>query len=228
MKTVFALLMLALYFVSGSANAACSPFSLEAKNFSLDWSPRDPFLFAQAAPEQAYVIATWHCDEKYRWFGQYRSGLKRDLAPSPIVELDRLRNLSASELQAWDAAHFGCDMGDATEACKPYALLEPFAIRQLNATRPPPIVWVVRQNGTNASRPVFPLNTAGTARSTTAASNQRVAVGAACGCTIKVIEEPVSNSDAANSWCEVGGNENVATTAVDVLPQGRLSWCVRK
>lgn len=201
---------------SSSASPACYPFQTSAANFEQTTQPTNVVKWLSVDGDKASFVVTYFCDQKYSWSSNWFYGYRRDLVPSWQTILTNAPKLSQAEADSlWQA---NVTTADVT--------LEAVAKRQLEATRPPDIVWRVRANGTQASRPVFPLKSDGT-RNQTAINGERVAVGAQCSCRKLAIEEPVTGAAAENVYCTVEGQQN-ASKVTARLAANRLAWCERQ
>lgn len=218
MKVALALLVL-LCLAPLRAHAitpSCYPWTLSSAGYEQTTQPTNVVKWFSIDAGKASFVVSFYCDEKYGWGQYYFYGYRKDLTPSWQSILVALPTLSKTDVDAlW--------MANVTT---PDPKLEAIAARQLDATRPPDILWRVRPNGTQTARPVYRLNANGT-RNTTAPNNVRVQVGAVCQCARKVVEEPVSGSDAVNAYCDVGGLDNVATPFPDAIDPGLVTWCAR-
>ena len=200
---------------SSSATPSCSPYSTSAANFEQTTQPSSIVKAISIDSTRASFIVSWFCDEKYRWTGWYFYGYRSELSPSWQDIVAAASKLTLSDINTLWVANVTTT--DPT--------LEALAKRQLEANRPPDIVWRVRANGTQTSRPVFPLKGDST-RSQTAINGERVAVGAQCSCRKLALEEPVSGAAQANVYCTVEGQQN-ASSVMKRLAAGRLAWCER-
>lgn len=200
---------------SSSATPTCYPNQTSAANFSLTTQPENPVVWLSIEGNRASFIVTLFCDAKYRWQAYYFYGYRSDLVPTWQTILGQVPSMSQSQMDAlWTA-----------NVTTPDQTLEVLAKRQIDATRPPEIVWRVRANGTQTSRPVFPVRSDGT-RNATAINGERVAVGAQCSCRKLVIEEPVNGAATGNSYCSVEGQQS-ASKVMARLGANRLAWCER-
>lgn len=208
---------------SSSATPTCSPYSTSAANFEQTTQPSSIVKAISIDSTRASFIVSWFCDEKYRWTGWYFYGYRNELSPNWQDIVAAASKLTLSDINTLWVANVTTT--DPT--------LEALAKRQLEANRPPDIVWRVRANGacsgpitsSGCSRPVFPLKADGT-RNQTAINGERVAVGAQCSCRKLALEEPVSGAAQANVYCTVEGQQN-ASSVMKRLAAGRLAWCER-
>lgn len=209
--------LLGSWMVSGGAHAApaCSYFSPAAVNRQVNFSPNDPVLWL--AGDKSYFTATWFCDRKYFWQQNFMFGYRNELVPDFQSVVPTLAKMDLATFQAYVAAHI--DPASDLE-------LLPLAQAQIEATKPPNIVWVVKDNPqsttTPKTRPTFPLKSDGT-RDIKSAPD-RIAVGSPCSCQTAVVEEPISGTDSVNAYCLVTGTD---PTTQKPIPPSRLSLCVR-
>lgn len=200
---------------SPSATPTCSPYSTSAANFEQTTQPSSFVKAITIDGARASFIVSWFCDETYRWTGWYFYGYRSELSPSWQEILATASKLTLTDINTLWVAN----------VTTPDPALEALAKRQLEATRPPDIVWRVRLNGTQTSRPVFPLKADGT-RGLTAINSERVATKAQCSCRKLVIEEAVDGATTKNSYCTVEGQQN-ALSVMKRLAANRLAWCER-
>lgn len=198
-----------------AATPACYPNQTSAANFEQTIAPTSLVKWLSIDADKASFVVTFWCDQTYAWGAYYFYGYRRDLVPSWQAIL-----ASSSTMPKADA-----DTLWTANASIPDPTLEVIARRQLEATRPPAIVWRVRANGTQTSRPVFRPNADGT-RNQTAVSGERVRVEGQCSCAKLAIEEPVAGASVPNVYCSVENRQN-AQTPTKRLPAARLAWCER-
>lgn len=198
-----------------SATPACYPFQTSAANFEQTTQPTNIVKWLSIDGDKASFVVTYFCDQKYGWSSNWFYGYRRDLVPNWQTILTNAPSLSQTAADSlWTA-----------NVTTPDPTLEAIAKRQLEANRPPDIVWHVRANGTQTSRPVFPVKSDGT-RGTSPINGERVAIGAQCSCRKLVIEEPINGAATANSYCTVEGQQN-ASRVTTRLGANRLAWCER-
>jgi len=202
--------------LSSSATPTCYPNQTSAANFEQTTQPANVVKWLSIDASKASFIVTYYCDQAYSWGGYYFYGYRRDLLPSWQSILASSSTLSKTDADSLWAGNVTTVDPD----------LEVIAKRQLEATRPPAIVWRVRANGTQTSRPVFPLRSNGT-RNTTAINGERVAVGAQCSCAKLAIPEAVDGAAQQNIYCTVEGRQNAAKVTTR-LAANRLAWCERQ
>jgi hypothetical protein len=201
---------------SPSATPTCYPVQPSAANFEQTTQPTNVMKWLSIDADKASFIVTFYCDQTYGWGGYYFYGYRKDLVPSWQAILASASTMPKSDADTlWTANVTTVDPD-----------LEVIAKRQLSATRPPDIVWRVRLNGTQTSRPVFPLKADGT-RGTTAINGERVATKAQCSCRKLVIEEAVNGAAQPNAYCTVEGQQN-ASKVTARLGANRLAWCERQ
>jgi hypothetical protein len=198
------------------ASPSCNPFKTSAANLEQTSQPQNLMRALAIEGANASFVVSWYCDEKYGWTGWYFYGYRNELSLNWQEILAAASKLTLSDINTLWVAN----------VTTPDAALEAVARRQLAATRPPDIVWRVRPNGTQTSRPVFPLASPGI-RSTTAINGERVAVGAQCSCRKLVVEEAVTGAAQPNSYCTVEGQQN-ASSVMKRLAANRLAWCERQ
>jgi hypothetical protein len=200
---------------SFSATPACSPYSTSAANFEQTTQPSNIAKALTIDGRSASFVVTWYCADAYRWTGWYFYGYRSELSPSWQSILATASKLTLTDINTLWVAN----------VTTPDPTLEALAKRQLEANRPPDIVWRVRANGTQPSRPVFPVRSDGT-RNQTAINGERVAVAAQCSCRKLALEEPVTGASAPNVYCTVEGQQN-AVKVTARLGTNRLAWCER-
>jgi hypothetical protein len=187
----------------------CYPGERAHTAFVIETQPQT--LFAWALAPKASFTVTWFCDEKYDWHGYGWAGWKSELTPDWLEQFNRLSTADhATRDAAWNQY---LKQPIITPADPVYGELAPIIYRQFNLTRPPPILWRVKDNPTSTTRPVYGLTATG-ARNTVAISGVTVSDSAPCDCKLKAIEE------VANTYCDVS-----AQLAV-VVPD-RVALCIR-
>ena len=216
----FAFGLLVLFFLAPlrlfAITPICYPWQITAAGFEQTTQPTNLVKWLSMDATRASFVVSWYCDEKYGWGQYYFYGYRSQLSPNWQTILGQSASLTKAQADAiWSANVTTSD-----------ARLEAIAARQLDASRPSPITWRVRPNGTQSNRPVFRLNSDGS-RNQLAVSGERVKVGEPCWCARKSVEEPISGSDAVNSYCSVEGLDNAATPTLDQLPSNHIAWCVR-
>lgn len=197
-----------------AATPSCLPTQTSAASFEQTTQPTDVVKWLSIEPDKASFVVTYWCDEKYFWAGYYFYGYRKDLVPSWQAILATSATMPKADADALWVAN----------VTTPDPTLEVIAKRQLEATRPPAIVWRVRPNGAQTSRPVYPLRTNGT-RNTTAMNGERVRVGDQCSCAHLAIPESVDGAAAPNVYCSVEGRQNAANVKTRLA--ARLAWCER-
>lgn len=197
------------------ATPPCYPIQPSAANFEQTTQPTNVVKWLSIDAAKASFVVTFYCDQTYSWGGYYFYGYRKDLVPSWQTIL-----ASASTMPKADA-----DALWTANVTIPDPTLEVLAQRQLQATRPPPIVWRVRANGTQPSRPVYPLRSNGT-RNTTAINGERIKVGDQCSCAKLAIPESVDGASAPNVYCSVEGQQN-ASSVMKRLAANHVAWCER-
>jgi hypothetical protein len=192
------------------------PGNTKASGFDQTLLPSNPIVWLGIDGQRASFVVSWFCDEQYQWHGYYFYGYRSQLVPTWQTILGSAPTLTKTAADSlWTA-----------NVTAPDPTLETIAKRQLAASWPPDIRWLVKANGTQPSRPVFRLNANGT-RNPTATNNERAKVGEVCSCALKAIEEPVSGSDSVQTYCAVDSLDNIATPYPDPLV-GRVSLCARE
>lgn len=187
-----------------------------AKNFTLTLFPATvPQVVASW--DQASMVATWWCDVKYGWRSEGRWGYARNFVPGWESLLSSLPAMPRAEKYKLYVDSMKCYMDDPRPECDYLEPLEAIAKEQYKATRPPDIVWRVRDNPTATSRPVFPVTNG--VRSTTATA-ERISDSAVCSCMQLAIEE------SGGTYCSVAGQQNLGT-AGGWIAASRVALCFR-
>lgn len=212
------LLMLALsWFIAGGAWAQSAPPSCYP--YLSGSAAQGTTLSVQPSWEQALSlppalvsgVITWWCDEKYQWKGYDLYGFANDM-PDAVAALRMYRTYSKDQADAaWRQAIKPCAEGSTDAQCVRDAPLKVIARRQLEATNPGPILWLVKPNGQNDQRPVYALKADGTRDTKTIADRVSVYTTAgptACQCLALAIEEPISGTSAANTLQRVGPHQS--------------------
>lgn len=190
----------------------CYPYEPAARNFTVSTNPAGA-AFLIAGPDASFIM-TWWCQGAYSAQSRLVVGFKSDLSAD---FLQRAGTFISGDKAAKDAlyrASITCSASDA--ACARYAPLIVAARAQLAASRPPAVVWRVRDNPTGTTRPVFPVSSG--VRSTTA-TRERVAEGAECHCTTTAIVE------GAVTYCSVAGLPNVSRNPMPRIDYNRVALC---
>ena len=190
----------------------CYPFESSARAFTISTNPAGA-AFITAGGDATFAI-TWWCQGAYSAQSRLVVGFKSDLSAD---FLQRAGTFISGDKAAKDAlyrASITCSASDA--ACARYAPLIVAARAQLAASRPPAVVWRVRDNPTGTTRPVFPVSSG--VRSTTA-TRERVAEGAECHCTTTAIVE------GAVTYCSVAGLPNVSLNPMPRIDYNRVALC---
>jgi hypothetical protein len=190
----------------------CYPYEAAARAFTVRTNPAGAAFFT-AGPDASFALSWW-CQGPYSATGRFVVGLKSDLAADFATRVGTFLTGDKAAKDALYRASISCNAGDS--ACARYAPLIVAAREQLAATRPPVVVWRVRDNPSGTTRPVFPV-TAGV-RSTTA-TRERVAEGAECLCTTTAIVE------GASTYCSVAGLPNVSLVPTPRIDYNRVSLC---
>ena len=218
------LLALILAFVAGYASAApsCYPWDSAATNYELSTVPESKIQWLLADPARASFIATWYCDETYEWRAVGFGGWKNDLEPNWESLVVSLKNGTREERDAAWTQYASCNDANADQPeCQKYLPLHPIIIAQFNATRPKPILWKIRLNGTTPTRPVFKVTNG--VRATTPASGIRVETGSVANCVLLHLPET------GGTYCSVEGVRNAYTaTTTTPIPADHVALSARE
>lgn len=214
-----------------AAPPPCWFWQTNATGYELQTVPESKFQWLRhTTPEHSFVVSWW-CRKPYSWSHVSFFGFKDQLDDNFMQVIEQtVGNVDAANT-LWNE-RITCP-GDVTSpGCERYAPLATVADLIRDATRPPPIIWNVRDNPTNNSRPTFSVNPTTGVRSTTATANSRVSDVDIIGTSevenrCKCVERAVVES--GGTYCSVSGNSNVATAIMtDVIAPNQAALCVEQ
>jgi len=212
--------------VLGTAQAAvpdpptCYPWDSNAKEAEVLLVPTNPVVWLSVQKEVASFTITWWCRDKYQWrpFAVY--GYRADLDQEWADTLQMLRSMQRGELDALWQKGVACDGDPSNVNCAKYKGLISNVSQQVAATRPPPIIWAVKDNPSRSDRPVYRANNG--VRNPTPITNERVSdVATLCDCVANALEE------SGGTYCSVAGRPNTLTgsSIPATLGSDRVTLC---
>lgn len=198
---------------AGGPPPKCYPWNSTSTALDQSTQPANLAKWLFVEGERASFVVTYFCDNKYSWQSVWIYGYRSQLPLDWQGILAQLPAMTKAQVDGlWNQS-----IPDADPE------LEAISKRQLDATRPRPIVWLTKPNSGNTQRPAYGLKADGTRDPKGLAD--RVAIGATCSCTTRAIEEVLPGQEVA-TYCSVSGQINASTGKP--LVANRVSLCERQ
>lgn len=210
MKRVLLLLLCLAAFAKGLRCEAAEPcYPPNAVNVELTTFPESKALWL--ITEGASQHLTYWCDLNYYWHFVAISGYRKNLVGD---WMEKLTQFSATETtQAEKAAIVDAIVKGSIEST--YPELKPIQDAIRDATRPPPIKWIVKAYA-SGTRPYYAVVNG--VRRTTKAGDIRISSECFCWRLVKV--------EGDSHMCDVAGN--VAEPPTKLIPADHVALCVRQ